>query len=104
MHAYIEYLGTSILSRSSGNFSQNHLSATQASVEMFSFYIAVGLLSKEEQIGSYTMFMQRVHDDTIQDQVLQINEKHYQKHMLEQLYHCRIMVGTYGEDQRKNYF
>ena len=47
MHAFIEYLGTTIINTHSKS-SLNHLSTTVASVEMLSFYIAVGLLSKDE--------------------------------------------------------
>lgn len=69
--------------------------ASPASVEMISFYITVGLIGKDEQLAAYCSFMEKIKDDSVQDQVLQINQNHFTPPMLEDLYHTKIMVGTY---------
>lgn len=70
---------------------------------MLAFYIAVGILGADDQMAQYSFFMLDVKDDTIQDQILFINKKHFKKHMLEELYHFRLLMGIYGHHDRIRY-
>ena len=70
MERWIRILRNSSL-RSQGQDTRS-LSARErpASIEMIAFYVAVGLLGREEQIAAYSPYMIYVQDDSLQSQII----------------------------------
>lgn len=100
--AYIRFL-ISTLTKSNEVKDLLFLSPSSASVEMISYYIAAGLVGRDDQLASFAFFMENILDDALQTQLVAANEKFFTQTMLEDVYTYGITVAIYGEPTRSEY-
>ena len=81
-----------------------YISSLGHSEDSTAFYIAFGVLGRENQILCYTDYLLSVEDDSRKKKLIDINEKLFKTEMLEKIYDCLVTYSIYKDWDRNYYF